>query len=90
MLISPGIEIVDLGLFFSKEKVLVISDIHVGYEEYLNKLGVLVPRFQFQELVKKLENIFKKTGKLEKIIVNGDLKHEFGTISEQEWRETLQ
>ena len=23
------------------------------------------------------------------IVVNGDLKHEFGKISEQEWRETL-
>ncbi len=32
----------------------------------------------------------KKTNKISKIIVNGDIKHEFGTISEQEWRNTLQ
>ena len=26
---------------------------------------------------------------VDKVIINGDLKHEFGTISETEWRNTL-
>jgi len=51
----------------------------------------MLPRFQFEEIMKRLETIFKKlkNKKIEKIIVNGDLKHEFGTISNQEWRNTL-
>ena len=89
MNLLPDIEIVDLALFC--DKTLIISDVHIGYEEALNKQGILVPRLQFEEMVKRVESIFKslKNKKIEKIIVNGDLKHEFGTISEQEWRNTL-
>ena len=89
MKILPNIEIVDLALYF--DSALVIADIHIGYEEALNKQGILVPRLQFEEMVKRMENIFEylKNKYIKKIIVNGDLKHEFGTISEQEWRNTL-
>ena len=89
MEILKGIEIVDLALYLKKEKVLIIADTHIGYEEALNKQGVLVPRISFKELILKLEKILKKTGKLDRIIVNGDIKHEFGKISETEWRHTL-
>ena len=92
--ISEGIFIVDLALHIPKEKVLIISDVHIGYEEALNKQGILVPRMQFDLLLKRLENIFRligvsKKNKLAQFIINGDVKHEFGTISEQEWRQTL-
>src|SRR3989338_10987864 len=87
--ILPDMEIVDLALYF--DFTLVIADVHIGYEEALNKQGILVPRLQFEEMVKRMESIFKKLKdkKIERIVVNGDLKHEFGTISEQEWRNTL-
>ncbi len=89
MEILPKIEIVDLALYL--DSTLVIADIHIGYEEALNKQGVLVPRLQFNEMTERMNNIFEalKNKKIERIIVNGDLKHEFGTISEQEWRNTL-
>ena len=89
MNIKSGIEIADLALYI--DSTLVISDVHIGYEEYLNKQGILVPRLQFQEIAKRIVFIFKllKNKRIERIIVNGDLKHEFGTISEQEWRNTL-
>ena len=84
-----NIEIVDLGLYFDGN--LVFSDFHIGYEEALNKKGVLVPRFQFESIIKRLDKIFLKLKKkkIDKVIINGDIKHEFGTISEQEWRHTL-
>lgn len=87
--ILPDMRIVDLAIYF--DSVLVIADVHIGYEEDLNKQGVLVPRLQFEEMVKRMGRIFTalKDKKIERIIVNGDLKHEFGTISEQEWRNTL-
>ncbi|TKJ17776.1 phosphoesterase [Candidatus Woesearchaeota archaeon B3_Woes] len=89
MEILKDTEIIDLALYLKKEKILVISDTHIGYEEALNKQGVFVPRISFKEVVLKLEKILSKTGKLDRIIVNGDIKHEFGKISETEWRHTL-
>ena len=90
MKLSNDIELVDLALYTNN--ILVVSDFHIGFEEALNKQGLLVPRFQFPEIIKKLDNIFLKLkGKIiDKIVICGDLKHEFGTISEQEWRHTLQ
>ena len=89
MEIQKGIEIIDLALYLKKEKILVISDLHLGYEEALNRQGILMPRFQFEEIIKKLKTILKKVNP-EKIIINGDLKHEFGTISKTEWSQTIQ
>jgi len=88
MEISKGIEIIDLALYLKKQKTLIVSDFHVGYEESIAKQGILVPRFQFEDTIKRLKEIFKKA-KPKTIVVNGDLKHEFGEISEQEWRDTL-
>lgn len=86
MEISKNIRIIDLGLKIGK--TLIIADLHIGYEEALNKQGVFVPRFQFKDLHERLEKMLKKA-KPGIIVVNGDIKHEFGRISNQEWRETL-
>lgn len=88
MEIVKGIEIVDLGLFINAQKTLIVGDIHIGCEEAMNKQGILVPRFQLRDLITRFDNIFKKI-QPEKIIINGDLKHEFGSISNTEWRNTL-
>ena len=81
MEITPRIYITDLALYFNF--TLVIADVHIGYEEVLNKRGILVPRTQLEEMEKRLGKIFEKlkNRKIERIIVNGDLKHEFSTIS---------
>ncbi|MBD3313877.1 phosphoesterase [Candidatus Woesearchaeota archaeon] len=86
MEISKGIEIIDLGLKIGS--ALIIGDLHIGYEEALNKQGVMVPRFQFRDILKRMTAILRKA-KPDIVVLNGDIKHEFGTISEQEWRETL-
>jgi len=88
MEIIDNIEIIDLGLYLKKQKVLVITDTQIGYEESLNKQGILLPRFQFNDLIKRLRKIIDKC-KPEIIIINGDIKHEFGTISQTEWRYTV-
>ncbi|MBT3304215.1 metallophosphoesterase [Candidatus Woesearchaeota archaeon] len=80
------IKLIDLGILANK--TLIIADLHIGYEEALNKQGVLVPRLQFNKLKNRLTKLLKQTNP-ETVIINGDIKHEFGTISEQEWRETL-
>lgn len=88
MEILPQVEIKDLALYFKELKLLAVSDFHIGYEEALNKQGILIPRFQFQETVQRLEKILKSVH-AETIVICGDLKHEFGRISETEWRQTL-
>jgi putative SbcD/Mre11-related phosphoesterase len=93
MNILPGIQIIDLGLYLVKSKTLIFADFHIGYEEELNKKGVLVPHFQYKDVIDRLEMIFSKAKEckmvIDTIVINGDLKHEFGTISKQEWKETL-
>lgn len=88
MKLTKDIQIIDLALYLTKYKTLIIADSHLGFEEALNKQGILVPRFQFKEIIQRLEKILKKV-KPKTIVINGDIKHEFGTISAQEWRHTL-
>jgi uncharacterized protein len=97
--ILKDIEILSLALYLKKQNALVIGDVHIGYEEELNKRGVLIPRFHFKDVLSRLNYTFhilepllkkSKKRKLDKIVINGDLKHEFGRISNQEWREILQ
>jgi uncharacterized protein len=92
MKILENVEIVDLGLLVGDS--LVFSDFHLGYEQNLSGKGVLVPRFQFKDTISRLNKIFEiiksKKINVDKIIINGDIKHEFGKITEQEWREVLQ
>jgi len=89
MEIAKDIEIIDLGLYLTKYKTLVLADTHLGFEESLNKNGVFIPRFHIKDLTERLEKILKNL-EIDKIIINGDIKHEFKGISEQEWRNTIQ
>ncbi len=88
MEISKGIEIRDCCLWLKKEKILILNDLHLGYEEALHRRGILVPKFQLQEILFQLEKILQEvTPKI--VIINGDLKHEFGTVLRQEWNDVL-
>ena len=60
MQISPNLEIIETALWLRKEKALVINDLHLGYEESLQKKGVLIPKFQFKEILSSLERILSK------------------------------
>lgn len=86
MNISKGIEIVDLALFIKKERILIMSDLHIGQEAAMNREGMLIPRFQHKDLVEKTKTIIKQT-QPKTIILNGDIKHEFASISREEWKQ---
>ncbi len=87
--IAENIGIADLGLYLEEKQALIVADLHLGYEEMLNKQGVFIPRINFRDIKKRLRNMLKET-KPKSVIINGDLKHEFGEISKQEWREVLE
>ncbi|MDD1774180.1 MAG: metallophosphoesterase, partial [Methanobacterium sp.] len=82
-----GASIIDLAL--KVKDYLIISDLHLGYEQSLNAEGIMVPRFQYPLIIERLKEIQNRTSS-QNIVVNGDLKHEFGRISRQEWSETME
>ena len=85
--IVPGMKITGHGLWLEKEKILIVSDFHLGMEESLNRQGVMIPRINYRKIKIILQEMLNETGKPEKIIINGDFKHEFGAITSQEWDE---
>jgi len=89
MEIYEGIEIKDLCLYLVKEKILIIADTHIGQEESLNKTGIMLPRFAFKDMKERLSKVLQDL-EINKIIINGDLKHEFGSISNTEWKQSLE
>lgn len=69
------------SLFFPKEKIVVIGDLHLGYEKALRREGLEFPLKQFEEVIEELEKTLKhikaRYGKIEEIIFLGDIKHHF-------------
>lgn len=41
-------------------KILVIADLHLGYEEMMRQQGVFIPKSQFRKIIEDLEKIFKE------------------------------
>jgi len=72
-----------------KGKIFVIGDLHLGYEEALNSSGILISREMFKEMIDEMQNVFDRTGKVDKVVLLGDVKHRFGEISRQEWNDVL-
>lgn len=71
----------------SEKKILVAGDLHLGFEEAMNKTGVFIGRKMYEEMVRDFEEILERSGKVSEIILLGDFKHGFGRNSEQEWNE---
>jgi hypothetical protein len=85
MQLLKNIEAIDAALYLKKEKILIISDLHLGYEDAIVNSGVFIPRFQVQEIIQRFVRTAEKLGKLNALIINGDFKHEFGRTTRNEW-----
>jgi putative SbcD/Mre11-related phosphoesterase len=73
-----------------RESVLAIGDLHLGYGESLNRSGVLVSRQMFKEVISELDEVFAGIGgKVDRVVLLGDIKHDFGRILKQEWSDVL-
>jgi putative SbcD/Mre11-related phosphoesterase len=91
MKLFEDVEIVNghRAIYIQDLDLVVISDLQLGEELYLaEEKGIYVPQVQLKEIKKELNDIFKKV-KAKRILINGDLKHEFGEASRQEWREVI-
>lgn len=72
-----------LGIYLVKERAIVISDLHIGYEEYLFRRGIQMPRTSYAEIKEVIFQYILIT-KAEHIILNGDLKEQLARFSYQE------
>lgn len=85
--LGHGIILVDLAVFYKKH--LIIGDLQLGIEGVAHQQGLLLPKFQLQDILDRLSKIFAKVT-AEVLVINGDLKHAMGTILQQEWTDILQ
>jgi len=73
------------------KRILVIGDLHFGYGESMRMSGIMIPDNLYKDIVKEMDLIFEHVsesyGKVDEVVLLGDLKHEFGKIMRSEWRE---
>lgn len=82
--IFPGIEASIYGaLHMRKIRAMVIADLHLGFEGIMAEKGIFIPKFQFEEIMKRLEREKEE----EILIILGDLKHEFSSTTYHEFSE---
>lgn len=67
------------------EKYLVITDIHIGFEDEINRKGVFIdPKKNVEEILDLLSNTIYKT-QIKNLIILGDLKSSINVITRSEW-----
>lgn len=67
--------------YFPKIRTLAISDLHLGYDRMLKNEGISFPFNQLKHTKKEIRGIINELKsnefKVNKIVINGDLKHHF-------------
>lgn len=76
------------ALYIRKLNLVAIADLHIGYEQALEKTGYHLPKSQYSKIKERLLKLIEKY-EPEVLLINGDVKHEFGYSPSQEWDETL-
>ena len=85
--LPKGLLMVDLAILYKDH--LILGDLQLGYEQVASRHGVALPKFQLQDILERLGKIFRKVTATT-LLINGDVKHDFGRILDQEWQEILQ
>lgn len=73
-------------LFLPKEGILVVGDLHIGYDQMIKDQGINLLFDQLEETKKEIEIIIKRVKAiytLKKIILLGDIKHHFNFKREE-------
>jgi len=74
-------------LFFPEKGILVVGDLHLGFDYMLQQSGILVPEAQTKDIIEELKETFESLKlqkmKLKKIVFIGDIKHSFS----YQWKE---
>jgi putative SbcD/Mre11-related phosphoesterase len=85
--IFPGLEISNERCAVMRDEgIVVIADLHLGFESVLEEGGLHLPRMQNQTMRDMIERIVERYSP-SKFVILGDLKHEFSRNLPQEWGE---
>ncbi|HUT26583.1 MAG TPA: metallophosphoesterase [Methanomassiliicoccales archaeon] len=85
--IAPGLLITnDRCAILSSSDTLILGDLHLGVEASLELEGLQLPRAQSLTMRQRIESIIEDHHP-KRIVVLGDLKHEFSRNLDEEWRE---
>jgi putative SbcD/Mre11-related phosphoesterase len=69
----------------NSDRYLVITDIHIGFEDKINKKGVYIdPKKNVDELLDVLSHTIHKT-QIKNLVILGDLKSSINVITRSEW-----
>lgn len=63
---------IDKSVYLEKEKILVIADLHLGYEQGLQEQGVFLPNTQYKSVIEELDKIFEEIKELNKKTIGND------------------
>lgn len=77
------------GVYFEDLRLLAISDLQLGHEAVLHNRGIDVPINQFNIIIENIESMLRNT-RATRILINGDIKHEFSKAMQQEWVEVIE
>jgi len=82
-----GIKLTPLyAAYIEDYSTAVMADLHIGYESALHHEGVSIPKYQKKIIMERIVELLDRY-ELERVIIDGDFKHEFGKNLRQEWRE---
>ena len=74
-------------LYFREIDTVAVSDLHLGYEGVMaEEAGVFLPKTQFEKEMRIIREVTDRV-KAGRIVLNGDVKHEFSQTSYHESRE---
>ncbi len=85
--ILPGVRITsDRCLILEEGPTMVIGDLHLGYERALEQEGMYLPRINTESIREALNDIISRY-EPERIVLLGDIKHDFRRAGFEERRE---
>lgn len=79
--VAPGIHLVECAVYIPQYSVLCVADLHIGLEHSI--AGNQLSLGHQHDMLVRIESLFKNTG-ARQLIVNGDIKHEFGSPNAEE------
>lgn len=85
--VMPGVRITSHQcLWLPDDATVVVADLHIGYESALEADGIHIPRIQTASIQEALDSILERFSP-DRVVVAGDLKHEFSRNLGQEMRD---
>jgi len=70
-------------IYIKSINAIVFADSHLGFEEEMARHGLYLPNYQLKKLLEVLNRVFREV-KPKRIIIAGDVKHCFSSLSRQE------